>query len=150
MTIKESAGISIILGNKKILMARPRNAKMWERYTPPKGNIESGESVESAASRETEEEVGIYISPSSLDRSKMAIIDYDDRKGKIYKRVYLFEYRISTLSEIGLDSEILPENILQKEEISDARFMDYEECKKKSLKRYIKYIKNKIGKSDES
>ena len=148
--MKESAGISIILGNKKILMARPRNAKMWERYTPPKGNIESGESVETAASRETKEEVGIYISPSSLDRSKMAIIDYDDRKGKIYKRVYLFEYRISTLSEIGLDSEILPENMLQKEEISDARFMDYEECKKKSLKRYIKYIKNKIGKSDEN
>ena len=150
MKIKESAGIAIILKGNKILMARPRNAKIWERYTPPKGNIEDGESIEKAASRETHEEVGIYISPNVLDRSKMAIIDYDDRRGNIFKRVYLFEHRINTLVEIGLADEILPKSMLQEEEISDARFMDYKECEEKSLKRYIKYIKNKIGIPDEN
>jgi len=143
--MKISAGIAIIWNNK-ILMAQPKNAKLWERYTPPKGRIEEGETIAEAASRETFEEIGIYIEPYKLDESLMTTILYDNRKtGKVYKKVHVFEYRISKLSDIKLDSEILPKKMLQDDEIGEAHFMDYQECKKKSLKRYLDYIKEKIG-----
>ena len=141
---KISAGIAIIWNNK-ILMAQPKNAKQWERYTPPKGGIEKNETLEQAASRETFEEVGVYINPNKLDKSKMSTIIYDNPKGKIYKKVFLFEYRIDSLSDINLKSEIIPKSMLQKEEIGEAHFMDSAECKEKSLKRYLNYIKSIIS-----
>lgn len=140
--MKVSAGIAIIWNNK-ILMAQPRNAKEWERYTPPKGGIEKGETIAQAASRETFEEIGIYIAPHKLKEVDMTTIIYDNMKsGKVYKRVHIFEHHIKELSEIKLKSEILPKGMLQEDEIGEAHFMGYEECEKRALKRYLKYIKN--------
>ena len=142
--MRTSAGISIILNNHKILVAKPKNASWWERYTPPKGNLEPGESLADAASRETFEEVGIYISPSNFDGADPVQIDYSDKKGNVYKRVYLFEYPIKSISDLKLDDEILPKIMLQKEEIEDARFMTKEECSTRVLKRYLPYISERL------
>jgi len=142
--MKVSAGIAIFWEDK-ILMAQPKNSRQWERYTPPKGGIEEGETLAQTASRETFEEVGIYIDPNKLNPKKSEIIIYDNSKGKVYKKVHLFEYRIKKLSDIKLKSEILPKNMLQSDEIGEAHFMDWEECEEKSLKRYINYIKKRIG-----
>lgn len=143
--MKISAGIAIILNDRKILVAKPKNANWWEMYTPPKGALESGESLEDAASRETFEEVGIYISPSNLDRKDPIKIDYLDKKGKVYKRVYLFEYSIDSISDLKLDNEVLPKVMLQEEEIDDARFMSKDECSSRVLKRYLPYINERLS-----
>jgi len=143
--MRTSAGISIILNDEKILVAKPRNASWWERYTPPKGNLESGESLAEAASRETFEEVGIYISPDKLSGLDPIQIDYADKKGNVYKRVYLFEYPISSLTDIKIDSEILPKEMLQRDEIDDARFLSKEECESRVLKRYLPYITQRLS-----
>ena len=135
--LKTSAGI-LILYRKKALLAHSTNSPWWRSYTPPKGGVEKGESLEEAASREVEEEVGIKISPRLL--KEHVKVEYKNAKGNIYKIVHLFVYRVRFLSEIGLDSEIVPAFQLQREEIDEARFMDAEEAEKKLLPRYCEYI----------
>lgn len=137
--MKISAGISIVY-DKKILMVKPPRSTNWEKYTPPKGGIESGETLEEAASREVYEEVGIHISPDSLKEKEMSEINYTDKSGRTYKKVFLFLYPIDSLEQINLKSETIPNNLVQEEEIGDARFMSLKECKENALKRYLPYL----------
>jgi len=135
--LKTSAGILIICDNKALL-AHSTNSPWWRSYTPPKGGIESGESIQETASREVKEEVGIYIDPSLLD--EYVEVEYRNPRGNLYKTVIMFIYRIKTYSDIGLEDGHVPFAQLQKEEVDEARFMTREEIEKKILPRYLEYV----------
>jgi 8-oxo-dGTP pyrophosphatase MutT (NUDIX family) len=135
--LKTSAGILIVYQHKALL-AHSTNSPWWRSYTPPKGGIEKDESLEEAAAREVEEEVGIKIDPASLHIK--VDVDYLNPRGVLYKRVHLFVYYIKSLEEIGLTDEHVPVFQLQREEIDEARFMDAEEVEKKILPRYLEYV----------
>lgn len=138
MKIKVSAGI-LILYKDKILLAHGTNSPWWKSYTPPKGGLEQGESPVQAASREVKEEVGISIDPEVLKEN--LIVEYSTPTGKKYKIVHLFIHRIDSLAEIGLQDEHIPFSQLQREEIDEAKFMDWNEVQKKILPRYLPQIK---------
>ena len=139
--LKTSAGI-LIVHQDKLLLAHSTNSPWWRSYTPPKGGIEKGETSEEAASREVYEEVGIFIHPDQLDEK--VDVEYRNPKGKLYKIVHLYIYKISSYKEIGLDSGQVPFSQLQLEEIDEARFMNREEVEKKVLPRYLDYVLNYI------
>lgn len=145
MAVKISAGVLIVF-NYKVLMAHATNAPWWHSYTPPKGGVEGTEKMTEAGARELLEEVGIKVDIKKFEEK--IIIDYTDKKGSTYKTVFLFVYRIDSLSEIGLTSETVPFGQLQKEEVDEARFMDEIELHKKCLPRYLNallpYVQNKI------
>jgi ADP-ribose pyrophosphatase YjhB (NUDIX family) len=136
-----SAGIAIIYDNK-ILLAHPtgQNDKMWGI---PKGKVEEGESYLETAIRETEEEIGVQINPMLLFRKDFYTILYRNRNTKVvYKELYYYVLKIDSLEDIGLSSEVINENKLDKREIDEAYFMDYEEAKKKIFWRFKDIIKH--------
>lgn len=128
--MKKSAGIIIILNNNKILLARPVNARLSASLSVPKGGIEKDESKIRAAIRELKEETSIVVSRSQITNpDEPIIIPYFDKKGDIYKKLYLFTVYINDISEIGLSSEIIPTNKLQDDELEWAGFLTKEESK---------------------
>ena len=135
--MKISAGILIIC-NSKAMMVHSKNSSWWNTYTPPKGGLEKNETFEEAASRETFEEIGIKIDISLL--TERVEVPYIDKKGKIYKKVYLFLHRIDSINDIGLDEDTVKKSQLQLSEIDDARFLSVEEIQKKSLHHYIEIL----------
>ena len=139
--MEKSAGIAIIYDGK-VLMAHATNAPWYRSWMPPKGKIEEGETEEKAACREVEEECGISIDPLMLGK-KHTIPYTKGPNGKKYKEVYIFEYKINSLDDLGIPKLIkgeLPSYMLQEEEVSNARFMDYEECQSRALPRYIPMV----------
>ena len=139
--MEKSAGIAIIYRGQ-ILMAHATRSAWFGSWMPPKGKIESGETEEEAACREVEEECGISIDPGMLGRRH--VVQYTKGPGgKMYKEVYIFECRIGSLDEVGIPNLIkgeIPKYMLQEEEVSEARFMGYEECKKRCLPRYLPMV----------
>ncbi len=105
---------------------------------PPKGAIEEGESEADAACRETLEEIGVGIKPEMLGEKHT--IKYL-RGMSLYKEVYIFEYRIESFDQIGLGGEIIPKEMLQLEEIDEAKFMDHDEASVRILPRYKELLK---------
>ena len=134
---QHSAGIAIICQGK-MLLCHSTSAKWFGSFMPPKGSIEEGESEAEAACRETLEEVGIDIKPEMLGEKHT--IKYL-RGMSLYKEVYIFEYRIESFDQIGLGGEIIPEVMLQLEEIDEAKFMDKEEASVRILPRYKELLK---------
>lgn len=130
--IERSAGIAIVCENK-ILLCHSTKSKWYGTYMPPKGNIEDGESEKDAACRETKEEVGIEIKSGDLGRRFQ--INYTRGK-KVFKEVFIYEYRVPSLESLGLQNEIIPQRMLQLEEIDDAKFMNHEEASVRILPRY--------------
>jgi len=139
--MERSAGIAIVYGGK-ILMAHATNAPWYRSWMPPKGKIEEGETEEEAACREVEEECGITVDPTML--GKRHVIPYTKGTGgKKFKEVYIFECRIHSLEDLGIPSLIkgeLPTYMLQEEEVSNARFMNYDQCQERALPRYIPMV----------
>lgn len=122
-----SAGILILYENMG-LFAQPIQTKrhMWGI---PKGKVEVNEDLATTASRETMEEVGIYIAPEKL-KNHQKIVYKDSKTNSIYKKVYFYVYRIESLSEIGLHDIELPKSMLGEFEIVSAKFMTREEASK--------------------
>ena len=135
--LKRSAGI-LIIHKDRALLAHSTNSPWWRSYTPPKGGVEKGESLEEAASREVMEEVGIFVDPSLL-KDKVDV-EYRNPKGDLFKIVHLFVHRIENLEEIGLKDDHVPFSQLQREEVDEARFIPVHEVSKKLLPRYVDYI----------
>lgn len=133
--MKKSAGIAIILNGIKILLVHPTSSRWWGTYGIPKGGIDEGETVPEAASRETFEEVGIYI-PTRFLKDQQYIMYKNDEK-----KVFYYVYHISDPSEIGLASEIVPKNMLQLKEVDWAGFVDFEEAKKRMNKWQLPIVK---------
>lgn len=121
-----SAGLLIIFNNK-VLLAKPTKGtkNMWGI---PKGKVEKGEDHISTARRETKEEIGIDVDIKNIDPTPH-IINYTNKKTKQnYKRVIYYVCKITNISDIGLESEKIPNEQLQKREISKAKFFTVEEA----------------------
>jgi ADP-ribose pyrophosphatase YjhB (NUDIX family) len=131
-----SAGLAIIYQNK-ILLVKPTNARWWKSYGIPKGHVEEGESTIDAAIREVKEEVGIEI-PKFMIGEEHEL--FYTRKEKQWKRIAYFYVLITDLSEIGLDSEILPKEMLQLEEVEWAGFVPFEEARSRMIPAMIYII----------
>ena len=125
-THKISAGIIIRISDKVLLchdVGKPDVAS----YTPPKGGVDPGETPRQAAIRETLEEVGIKVDESRLSINPL-ILEYTGKNGR-RKMMYLYEYHVSGLHDLGIDSEVLPKSMLQEGEIDWAGFVDRDGAK---------------------
>lgn len=128
-----SSGIAIIY-NKKILLCHPTSLP----FSIPKGGVSENESIIDAAIRETKEEVGIDVSKSQISNINDPIeVLYINKKGVLFKKVFVFILKIKNLSELGLDKEIIDNEMLQKSEVDWAGFMTKEESSEKIFYRFI-------------
>jgi 8-oxo-dGTP pyrophosphatase MutT (NUDIX family) len=120
-----SAGI-LIKYKDKVLLAHPTKAgrNMWGI---PKGKVELNESYAATASRETQEEIGVYISPDKLTECK-EILYRNSKTNKVYKKIYYYTHVIESLEEIGLKGTSVPKEQLGQREIDKARFMSKDEA----------------------
>lgn len=87
-----SAGLAIIQKGT-ILLAHPKGQKWYGTYSIPKGHVEEGEDILTAAIRETQEEVGYTANPADILFPDPYFIDYKDKEGNLYKRVYYYIVR---------------------------------------------------------
>lgn len=133
--MKTSAGIIFRCSNR-VLLAHSTNAP-WNTWMPPKGHVESCEDVIAAAIRETEEEIGVRVTPSLVTKDRSIIVDYDDKTGKVYKRVVLFV--------VDLPSTNFPDTPgievvggLQTEEVDAIEWMTAEQIQTRAQIRYRK------------
>ena len=140
--MRKSSGIAIILGNK-ILLCHPTNSYWKNSYSIPKGHIEDGESKLDAALRECKEETGLDISRMIGRFEGPEDIEYKNKDKKPHKVVSYYVLRINSISEIGLESEIVPKKQLQIAEVDWAGFITKSEASTKMLWR-LKGILNKI------
>lgn len=134
--MKKSAGVIIILNNNKILLSHATNARWEKTFSFPKGGIEKDEKKKDAAIRELMEETSIVITKEQISNPDDAIIvNYIDKAGINYKRLYLYTVYIEDISEIGLESEIVPIENLQADELDWCGFLTKEEAKDKIFSR---------------
>jgi len=134
--MKKSAGVIIILNNNKILLSHATNARWEKTFSFPKGGIEKDEKKKDAAIRELMEETSIVITKEQISNPDDAIIvNYVDKVGINYKRLYLYTVYIEDISEIGLESEIVPIENLQADELDWCGFLTKEEAKDKIFNR---------------
>jgi 8-oxo-dGTP pyrophosphatase MutT (NUDIX family) len=142
--MRRSAGVVIILNKNKILLSHSTNSKWELTYSFPKGGIEEGESKKEAAIRECLEETSIVISKEQIsNKTDPIIVDYTNKRGNIYKRIYLYTIYISNISEIGLFEEIVPYENLQIEEIDWTGFLTKDEAIPKIFHR-VRHLLNLI------
>lgn len=143
--MNKGAIIIIILNNTKLLLSHPTNARWTKTYAFPKGGIEKGESKILAAIRELKEETSIEISEEKIiDKDPIRIL-YSDKKGKVYKKLYLFKVYINDISEIGLTSEVIPKDKLQAAELDWCGFLTKEEAIDKIFYRIEEGLLNLIN-----
>ena len=134
--MKKSAGVIIILNNNKILLSHATNARWQKTFSFPKGGIEKDEKKKDAAIRELMEETSIVITKGQISNPDDAIIvNYTDKHGNTYKRLYLYTVYIEDISEIGLESEIVPIENLQADELDWCGFLTKEDAKDKIFNR---------------
>jgi len=149
--MKYSAGLVIIYQNK-VLLAHPTNGRWAKSYTFPKGGLDPGESALAAAIRETEEEIGVTVKRSQIDKKQYKIEYISNGKmkwtevpsGQVYKTVYYYIVHINELSDLKIVSEVIPKGNLQIAEVDWAGFLSYSEAVKKIspvMKDIIKHLK---------
>jgi len=119
--MKTSAGLAIFW-NKKVLLVHPTNAPWSGTYSIPKGHIEENEDILDTAIRETFEEVGIKVSKEIIGTYHSLV--YLNIHGKATKRIAWYPVYIKNLSDIGLETEIVPKSQLQLDEVDWAGFLD--------------------------
>lgn len=129
--MKTSAGIAIILKGEKILLAHPTNSAWMNTYSVPKGEINKGEDVVDAAIRETREETSIVVTKDKLDIDHPILIDYINKDKKLYKRLYIYRCLINDISELNIQSEVIPASLIDIKENDWAGFLNKEDASSK-------------------
>jgi len=140
--MKKSSGVIIVLKNEKVLICHPSNNDKWfGSYSFPKGGIDEGETIKQAALRELFEETSVKLDESKISKEPL-VLDYMNYKKKdvVYKKIYLFIMYINDISEIGLDSEVIPNHKLPFGEIDWAGFISKEEAKLRLFHRSVPII----------
>jgi len=128
-----SAGLVVIQDNK-ILLIHPTKASWKNSFSIPKGHVESGEDLIDAAIRETSEETGVDASDFAIENPTPQFIDYTDKKGNVYKRVY---YWVAYPSSKIKKKDLKP----QKGEADWAGFLSKKEAKDKIFWRFKSLLK---------
>ena len=127
--MKKSAGVIIVLNKDKVLLCHPSNSRWFGTYSFPKGGLEEGESTLDAALRELKEETSVIVNKSQISNlDNPIVVTYENKKGTKYKTITLYTVYINDISEINLDSEVIPKERLQIEEIDWAGFIDKQEA----------------------
>jgi 8-oxo-dGTP pyrophosphatase MutT (NUDIX family) len=140
--MKLSAGI-LFIHEDEALLVHSTNSAWMKTWMPPKGHVELGETEKEAAIRETEEEIGIRVSSALLNQS--FDVNYDDRKGKIYKRVVIFPVRLIS-KDFESNPGITRVGDLQKEEVDQIQWMKPIEVERRALPRYTELIIKELTK----
>lgn len=139
--IKFSAGVVIVLNDDKVLLCHPTGHKWTNSFSFPKGGVDKDETEIDAAIRELREETSVIVDKSQiLNSDKPITVDYKNKKGYKYKKVFLYVVRISDISQIGLQGEIIPRENLQLEEVDWCGFVTKEEAKTKIFHRFLKVL----------
>jgi len=135
MGIEKSAGL-VIIYEDSILLGHPTGAPWKGSYSIPKGKIEIGESELDAAIRETREEFGVEFSPDMVESGEPKVINYKNKQGKTYKKVFWFVVRIKDKHFIKHIYPTIPKDLLQIREIDWAGFIDKEEARWRIFRRF--------------
>ena len=134
--MKKSAGVIIILNKTKIMLSHATNARWEKTFSFPKGGIEKDEKKKDAAIRELAEETSIVITKEQISNpDEPIIVNYINKEGINYKRLYLYTVYIEDISEVGLETEIVPIENLQIEELDWCGFLTKEEAQDKIFSR---------------
>lgn len=127
----------VVIQNNKILLVHPKGSKWKYSYSIPKGHINPGEDLIDTALRETREEVGLNFKKNEIADTKLRFIDYVDKSGNVYKRVYYYllfpSYKIKK-SDLKA----------QQKEVDWVGFLSKSEAKKRinpKLKEVLKFLK---------
>jgi 8-oxo-dGTP pyrophosphatase MutT (NUDIX family) len=119
-----AAGVAITFEGK-VLLVHPTGAS-WKTSAVgiPKGGIQDGEDILTAAIRELKEETGILLSREDLLKKEMQSVDKYNSKGDIIQVLNYYIFPIKELSEIGMTSLKVDKSSLQLEEIDWAGFIN--------------------------
>ena len=138
-----SAGILFVCG-ERCLLAHSTNSRWINSWMPPKGHIEPSESIEQAAIREVQEEIGWSIRGAFL-KDYFDVL-YTDKKGSIYKTVRCFVVQIENEDPDKNGPMLKRTGDLQKEEIDRIGWFTYEEIETFALPRWVPQLQSVMKK----
>jgi ADP-ribose pyrophosphatase YjhB (NUDIX family) len=136
--VKVSAGLALVKGGTKLLLAHPTRARWRGSYSIPKGLVEPGEALAAAAIRETLEEVGIQVFPPYLEPG--GVVDYV-RGRTVTKRVHWYRVDVTALEP----PDVLPRHWLQLAEVDWAGFLTLDEARERVLPRQLAIVEACLG-----
>lgn len=139
----DSAGILFICGHR-CLLAHATNSPRNKSWMPPKGHVELGESIEQAAIRETEEEIGWSIKGAFL-KDYFDVL-YKDKKGSIYKTVRCYTVQIQSEDPDKNGPMLKKVSGLQLEEIDRIGWFTYDELELMALPRWLPQLQKEMKK----